>query len=628
MTKLNRFAYALAFCFVLILNVQAQTPTVSTVNVTPDEQRVRISSVGDVLDMRVAVSDEAGDIVFESGPITGEHLDWTMQGDRGTRLPAGSYTLTVTYRTSSGKLRRRVEQVLVTAEAAGKAEEQQSSAPSPTAVGAITGEGAANRVAKFTGPNTIGNSTITEVGGKVGIGVTSPGQSLHVLGASSRLRLQSTGGPSLTTTEYVTNNRLWQTGVGGSTAANGVAGKFFVFDQTASQYRLVVDTAGNFGVGTTAPASKLTVNGQLQILGNGNGIKFPDGSIQTKAIAGTINGTGTANRLAKFTGPNSFGNSSIAEVSGNVGIGTASPVSKLHIVSTVFNQPPRLQATGTETFAAGWDFYHGTTPKGYVGVPGASAGDPAPGEMLLYGSPGVKTTLWSGGARRITLDEYGDIGVNQTPNMFCQFCVTGDISNGVALGADNNALGPGSTALYAATNSGIALGLRTKTGVFIEGYSPTVATRKFHINQDGTYVAGSDFAEALPARGGKTGYEPGDVLVLSSSASGTVEKSSRPFDTRLAGIYSTRPGMIGAEKGGASRVDEDDLPVAIVGIVPTKVSAENGTIRVGDLLTTSSTPGYAMRCRGGQRCVGAIVGKALERLKGSKGIIKVLVMLR
>ncbi|HWT02916.1 MAG TPA: tail fiber domain-containing protein [Pyrinomonadaceae bacterium] len=332
MISAQRFAFALALIFfAALVGARAQTPSVSTVNVTPDEKKVRIAAVGDVLDMRVVVSDEAGDVVFESGPVTGDKLDWAMTGEGGGRVPPGAYTMTVNYRTSNGKLRRRVEQILVTEEAAGSTEAQASSAPTTAAAASITGEGAANRVAKFTGANTVGNSTITETGGKVGVGVISPAQSLHVFGASSRLRLQSTNGPALTTTEYVTNGRVWQAGAGGSTALNGVANKFFVFDQTANQYRLAVDAAGNVGVGTVTPASKLTVNGGIQILGTGNGIKFADGSIQTKAIAGTINGTGTANRLAKFTGANSFGNSTVTEVSGRVGIGTLSPAVNLQV---------------------------------------------------------------------------------------------------------------------------------------------------------------------------------------------------------------------------------------------------------------------------------------------------------
>jgi len=64
------------------------------------------------------------------------------------------------------------------------------------------------------------------------------------------------------------------------------------------------------------------------------------------------------------------------------------------------------------------------------------------------------------------------------------------------------------------------------------------------------------------------------------------------------------------------------------------VTAENGAIQPGDLLTTSSTPGYAMKASpttiNGVAIypTGTILGKALEPLKGGKCIIRVLVMLR
>ena len=55
---------------------------------------------------------------------------------------------------------------------------------------------------------------------------------------------------------------------------------------------------------------------------------------------------------------------------------------------------------------------------------------------------------------------------------------------------------------------------------------------------------------------------------------------------------------------------------------------ENGAIRPGDLLTTSATPGHAMRCQGVERCFGRTIGKALEGLDAGTGAIKVLVMLQ
>jgi hypothetical protein len=173
----------------------------------------------------------------------------------------------------------------------------------------------------------------------------------------------------------------------------------------------------------------------------------------------------------------------------------------------------------------------------------------------------------------------------------------------------------------------------TGTNNFLQCESFEVAF-KCHINAAGTYVAGSDFAEALPARGGKQGYEPGDVLVVSGDRAGTVEKATRAHDVRVAGVYSTRPGVLGADKDGTTRVDPDDVPVAIVGIVPTKVSAENGAIQPGDLLTTATVPGHAMKASpvmvSGVALypTGTILGKALGSLENGTGLIRVLVTLK
>jgi hypothetical protein len=165
-------------------------------------------------------------------------------------------------------------------------------------------------------------------------------------------------------------------------------------------------------------------------------------------------------------------------------------------------------------------------------------------------------------------------------------------------------------------------------------YDGVSAIGKCHIDANGTMVSGSDFAEALPAMGKRKGYEPGDVIVASSEKEGHVERSSRRYDSRVIGVYSTRPGVLGADKDGETRVDAEDVPVAITGIVPTKVTAENGPIFAGDLLTTSSTPGHAMKATpvvvGGVEIyrAGTVLGKALTSLHGETGVVKVLVMMR
>ena len=68
--------------------------------------------------------------------------------------------------------------------------------------------------------------------------------------------------------------------------------------------------------------------------------------------------------------------------------------------------------------------------------------------------------------------------------------------------------------------------------------------------------------------------------------------------------------------------------MAMVGIVPTKVSAENGPIKTGDLLVASTTLGRAMKGTDRSLLTGAVIGKALASLDSCTGVIEVLVTLQ
>lgn len=167
----------------------------------------------------------------------------------------------------------------------------------------------------------------------------------------------------------------------------------------------------------------------------------------------------------------------------------------------------------------------------------------------------------------------------------------------------------------------------SSTHDFLQCVAGSPEVQRCHVSSAGTFVSGSDFAEALPARGPRDEFGPGDVLTMASDGYG-VEKSVEPYSKRAVGVFSTRPAVLGADKGGITRVDAQDLPVAITGIVPTKVSAENGPIEVGDLLVTSSTPGMAMKGSDASRLMGTVIGKALQALPSGNGVIPVLIMLR
>ena len=140
-------------------------------------------------------------------------------------------------------------------------------------------------------------------------------------------------------------------------------------------------------------------------------------------------------------------------------------------------------------------------------------------------------------------------------------------------------------------------------------------------------LCGGDYAESVDVSGARDHYGPGDVMVVDPGKPGSFLRANEPYSTLVSGIYSTKPGAIGRRSVDSSKA-KDEIPMAMIGIVPTKVSAENGPVKPGDLLVSSSTPGYAMRGSDRSRMTGAIVGKALGSVQKDKGTIEVLVTLQ
>jgi hypothetical protein len=121
---------------------------------------------------------------------------------------------------------------------------------------------------------------------------------------------------------------------------------------------------------------------------------------------------------------------------------------------------------------------------------------------------------------------------------------------------------------------------------------------------------------------------PGTVVVLDPSAINQVVPSSHAYDTTVAGVVSTKPGLILGEAG------EDKVMVATTGRVRMKADASRRPIRIGDLLVSSNIAGVAMASEpievGGATVhrPGTIVGKALEPLNEGQGEILVLLSLQ
>ena len=159
--------------------------------------------------------------------------------------------------------------------------------------------------------------------------------------------------------------------------------------------------------------------------------------------------------------------------------------------------------------------------------------------------------------------------------------------------------------------------------------------RVFRVDGEGTVFAdggfrpfGADFAESVAVSGSAEHYAPGDLMVIDATGERRLSMSQAPYSTLVAGIYSTQPGVVGSQHRVDEALPKNEVPLAVVGIVPCKVTAENGPIVPGDLLVTSSTPGHAMKGTDRSRMLGAVVGKALEPMQKGTGVIQVLVTLQ
>ncbi|WP_137904485.1 beta strand repeat-containing protein [Chryseobacterium sp. 2VB] len=144
----------------------------------------------------------------------------------------------------------------------------------------------------------------------------------------------------------------------------------------------------------------------------------------------------------------------------------------------------------------------------------------------------------------------------------------------------------------------------------------------------GTQNSGADVAEAFDVNGSIVQYEPGDILVISTSTDRTVEKSSTPYSGLVAGVYATKPGVLLTEEHIDTDIS-DKVPMGVIGVIPTKVCLENGKIKRGDLLVTSSKAGVAMKADINKVKIGQVIGKALQDYDQKEiGKIQVLVNIK
>ena len=124
--------------------------------------------------------------------------------------------------------------------------------------------------------------------------------------------------------------------------------------------------------------------------------------------------------------------------------------------------------------------------------------------------------------------------------------------------------------------------------------------------------------------------QPGMVMVIDPDRAGELKIAREPYDRKVAGVISgangLSPGMV--MRAAGNPLADGEHPVALTGRVWCWCDASAASIQPGDLLTTSATPGHAMKAIDSSRAHGAVIGKAMTNLGDGRGLVLVLVNLQ
>jgi hypothetical protein len=334
-------------------------------------------------------------------------------------------------------------------------------------------------------------------------------------------------------------------------------------------------------------------------------VRNTNGASRTLLYGQGLNGGG---QVSVYTGDSKYG----AILYGDVGGG-----GQMYFYNT--NNSYRLMLDGYGTDGGGQ--INAVANDGSVGaIVYGDSPDTDGGEVSVNNGSGTEAAELIGnsyGGRLNTYDENGISTVILGSSSSGGFAYFYQADGGIGVIVDGESSGAGHLTIYGTNGSAVI----TLDGQDANG-NGRVVTQVLQI------TGGSDLSENFNVRA-ETAPQAGMVVSIDAAHPGELRLSASPYDRTVAGVISgaggVSTGMLMGQKGTPA---DGRHPVALTGRVYCQADASGGAIQPGDLLTTSATPGHAMKVTDHARAQGAIIGKAMTSLEQGKGLVLVLVSLQ